>query len=83
MSQREFMIILAHTHNCGACRSRLLADPAALLARRSLSEAERGSLEGLKSEDFLTPNTLARAAHVSRSELESFSGEAVVRLRHI
>lgn len=83
MSRREFLIVLAHSHNCGMCRARLLADSAGLLARRSLTEAEREILEGLKYEDFITPETLSRAAQVERAELETYSGEAVVRLRHL
>jgi carbonic anhydrase len=83
MSRREFLIVLAHTHNCGMCRAKMLADSAGLLARRSLTETERELLQGLKYEDFITPDTLSRAAQVSRAELEAFSGEAVVRLRHL
>jgi hypothetical protein len=76
MSQREFMIVLAHMGNCGMCRSRLLNDPAAVFTGRSLTESEREILSGLKFEDFLTPDSLARAAHVMRDE-------PVVRLRHL
>jgi len=83
MSQREFMIVLAHAHNCGMCRARLLANSTTLLVSRSLSEAERQVLAELDNDDFLTPESLARAAKVPRRELESFSGEPVVRLRHL
>ncbi len=83
MSRREFLIVLAHTHNCGMCRAKLLADPAGVMAKRSLTELERELLQGLKYEDFITPETLSRAAQVERAELEAFSGEAVVRLRHL
>lgn len=83
MSQREFMIFLAHTSNCGMCRARLLDNPAAAFAGRSLNEDEREILSGLKFEDFLTPDSLSRAARVTRAELERYSGEPVVRLRHL
>ena len=83
MSQREFMIVLAHSANCGMCRAKLLNDIAVLLATRSLTEEEKNVLTGLKYEDFLTPETLARKAKVSRDELERFGVEPVVRLRHL
>ncbi len=83
MSQREFMIVLAHTGNCGMCRARLLDNPAAVFTGRSLTDGEKEILSALKFEDFLTPDSLARAAHVARPELEHFSGEPVVRLRHL
>lgn len=83
MSQREFLIVLAHTGNCGMCRARMLGDASSVFSGRSLSESEREILSGLKYEDFLTPDSLARAAHVTRDELERFSGEPVVRLRHL
>jgi hypothetical protein len=83
MSQREFMIVLAHAGNCGMCRGRLLDNPAAMFTGRSLTDAEKEVLSGLKFEDFLTPDSLARAAHVVRTELERFSAEPVVRLRHL
>jgi hypothetical protein len=83
MSQREFLIVLAHTGNCGMCRARLLSDPAAVMASRSLTEEEKTALAGLKFEDFLTPELLARAAGVGRDELERYGGEPVVRLRHL
>jgi hypothetical protein len=83
MSQREFMIVLAHTGNCGMCRAKLLDDPAGVMASRSLTEEEKTVLAGLKYEDFLTPETLARAAKVGRGELERYGAEPVVRLRHL
>jgi hypothetical protein len=83
MSQREFMIVLAHTENCGLCRGKLLDDPYGLMASRSLTENEKNLLAGLKFEDFLTPDALARAAKVGRDELERYAGEPVVRLRHL
>ena len=83
MSQREFLIVLAHTENCGMCRARLLGDAPAVMASRSLTEEEKTVLAGLKYEDFLTPETLARAAKVGRDELERYAGEPVVRLRHL
>ena len=83
MSQREFMIVLAHSLNCGMCRARLLSDPAALLASRALTEEEKATVAGLKFEQFLTPETLARAVKVDRDELDRYAGEPVVRLRHL
>jgi hypothetical protein len=83
MSQREFMIVLAHTANCGMCRSRLLDDAVHVFTGRSLTEGEKELLAGLKFEDFLTPEILSRAVHVPREELERFSAEPVVRLRHL
>ena len=64
MSRREFMIVLAHSHNCGMCRAKLLANASDILASRSLSESERETLGGLQFEDFITPDGLARAARV-------------------
>ncbi len=83
MSQREFMIVLAHTGNCGMCRARMLGDATSVFAGRSLTDGEKDILSGLKFEDFLTPESLSRAAHVTRDDLERFSGEPVVRLRHL
>lgn len=83
MSQREFMIVLAHSYNCGMCRAKLLASPSAMLANHSLGESEREILAGLKFEDFITSDSLTRATRVTRAELDAFSGEPVVRLRHL
>lgn len=83
MSQREFMIVLAHTGNCGMCRARLLDNATAIFSSRSLTDVEKEILSGLKFEDFLTPDSLSRAARVARTDLERFSGEPVVRLRHL
>jgi hypothetical protein len=83
MSQREFMIVLAHTHVCSACRSRLLADSAPVLASRPLTAEEKARLAGLKYEDFITPDVLARAAGISLDDLNLYQDEAVVRLRHL
>ncbi len=83
MSQREFMIVLAHTGTCAVCRARLLDTPVAVFTGKSLTDGEKEILSALKFEDFLTPDSLARAAHVARTELERFSGEPVVRLRHL
>jgi hypothetical protein len=77
------MIVLAHMASCGMCRARLLDEPGRVFMGRSLTENERDVLSGLKFEDFLTPDNLSRAAHVSREELERFSAEPVVRLRHL
>lgn len=83
MSHREFMIVLAHTHTCGMCRQRLLEDLSSAVKGRSLSEQERAILSDLKFENFLTPDTLARATGVAVAELDAFRDEAVVRLRHL
>ena len=83
MSQREFMIILAHTHACSACRGRLLDNPSSLLGSRSLTSAEKETLQGLKHEDYLTPDTLSRAAGITVSDLDAYQDVGVVRLRHL
>jgi hypothetical protein len=83
MSQREFMIVLAHTHVCSACRGRLLDNPAALLSSRALTSDQKTTLQCLKPEDFITPDTLSRAAGVAMADLEAYQDEAVVRLRHL
>lgn len=83
MSQREFMIVLAHTHVCTACRGLLLARGAAALTSRPLTNEERESLAALKFDDFLTPEALSRAAGISMSDLDTYRDEAVVRLRHL
>ena len=83
MSHREFLIVLAHTHVCGMCRQRLLEDPAAATSGRSISEQEHAALTGLKFENYLSPDSLARAAGVTPAELEAFREEPVVRLRHL
>lgn len=83
MSQRELLIILAHTHVCEACRSRLLVDPEAVLAARPLTPAERESLSRLKPEDYATADSLGHAAGIAADDLQAFRSEAVVRLRHL
>jgi len=83
MSQREFMIVLAHTHVCSGCRGRMLDNPASMLSSRALTSAEKETLQGLKFEDYLTPNTLSRAAGLTAGELEAYQDTAVVRLRHL
>ena len=83
MSQREFMIVLAHTLACSVCRGRLLDNPASLLSSRSLTSAEKETLQGLKYEDYLTPDTLSRAAGISVGDLEVYQDMGVVRLRHL
>ena len=83
MSQREFMIVVAHAHVCSACRGRLLSDPPAALANRSLTPAEREVLSRLQFEDFITPDTLAHATGTSVAELDAYRDQPVVRLRHL
>jgi hypothetical protein len=83
MSQREFMIVLAHTHVCTACRARLLEDPEAVLTGRPLSADEKGRLAALNFEDYITPETLTRAVGVTSAELETYRDQGVVRLRHL
>ena len=65
------------------CRARLLGDAPAVLAAGRSPRTRKTVLSGLKYEDFLTPETLARAADVGRDELERYRGEPVVRLRHL
>lgn len=83
MSQREFMIVLAHTHVCSACRARLLADAVSALDGRPLTGDEKKVLGGLRFEDFITPDSLARAAGCTVADLNAFRDEPVVRLRHL
>jgi hypothetical protein len=83
MSQREFMIVLAHAHICTACRSRLLGNPSGILANRSLTPAEQETLGRLTFEDFITPDLLAHAAGSSAAELDAYRDQPVVRLRHL
>jgi len=83
MSQREFMIVLAHTHICTACRGRLLNNPTATLSYRALTPDQKEALQWLKPEDFITPDTLSRAAGIALADLEAYQDEAVVRLRHL
>lgn len=83
MSQREVLIVLAHAHGCAACRDRLLNDPASVLRGRALSETERETLTNLKSDDFLTPDLLSRAAGVTPGQLEEYRDHPVARLRHL
>ena len=77
------MIVLAHTHVCGMCRQRLLEDQSSAVSARSLSEQERAALAGLTFDDYLSPESLARAAGVIAADLEAFRDEPVVRLRHL
>lgn len=83
MSQREFLIVLAHTHVCSACRGRLLANPGAALAGRPLTAGEKETLGRLKFEDFITPDALTHAAGITTADLDAYRDEAVVRLRHL
>jgi hypothetical protein len=83
MSQREFMIVLAHMHVCSACRGRLLDNPTAILSSRALTSDQKETLQYLKPEDFITPDTLSRAAGITVADLEAYQDEAVVRLRHL
>jgi hypothetical protein len=83
MSQREFMIVLAHLHVCTVCRGRLLDTPTTILNSRALSPTEKEVLQGLKPADFLTPDTLSRAAGISVSDLDAYQDQGVVRLRHL
>lgn len=83
MSQREFLIVVAHTHVCTLCRGRLLADPDAVLAGRPLSAEEKERLSRLKFEDYLTPDTLTRVLGLKPAELDAYRDQGVVRLRHL
>ena len=83
MSQREFMIVVAHTHVCTMCRGRLLSDPEATLSGRPLSEDEKARLAALTFENYITPDTLARATGITQADLDEYRDQGVVRLRHI
>jgi len=82
MSQREVMLVLAHAQLCPSCRQRLIAAPADVCVGRSLSGDEKKSLTGLASDDFITPELLARAMHCSVEELRVYADHPVARLRH-
>jgi hypothetical protein len=82
MSQKEFLIVLAHATSCSACRSRLLAEPDTIFRSRSLTEGEKETLSHLKDSDFTTNELLARASGVRTDDLRAYADHAVVRLRH-
>jgi hypothetical protein len=82
MSQRELLIVIAHAHQCDACRSRLIGKPERVLTGRALTEEELAVLRKLTLDDFLTPSRLASAAGVSSGELASYQDHPIVRLRH-
>ena len=82
MSQREPLLVLAHAHGCSACRKRLLADPMSVTRSRALSEGEKELLTRLKTEDFITPDTLSRATGVTLNQLAEYQNHPVTRLRH-
>ena len=58
-------------------------DPTAILSKRALTSTEKETLQSLKREDFITPDTLSRAAGIPVSDLEAYQDEGVVRLRHL
>ena len=83
MSQRELLLLLAHTQMCLTCRDRLLAAPQAALAGHNLGTAERELLYQLKEADFFTPERLAAATGVKTAEINEYSNHPIVRLRHL
>jgi hypothetical protein len=83
MSHREFMIVLTHAHLCSPCRSRLLSSPADVFASHALTPEERETLAALQSEDFITPDLLARATNTTTAEQDEYRDQPVVRLRHL
>ncbi len=83
MSQREFMIVLAHAHVCGACRDKLLATPQAVFIGRALSQDEKEKLTGLEFADFITPDRVAHAVGREAAELDAYRDQPIVRLRHL
>ena len=82
MSQKEYLIVLAHALSCVPCRSRLLAEPASILRGRSLTDDEKESLSNLSDKDFATTELLARGAGARVDDLRAYADHAVVRLRH-
>ena len=82
MSQKEFLIVLAHAMGCSACRSRLLAEPTAIFRGRSLTEGEKEALSHLADTDFTTTELLARGSGARSDDLRAYADHAVVRLRH-
>ncbi len=83
MSQREFMIVLAHAHVCGACRDKLLATPQAVFIGRALTQDEKERLTSLEFADFITPDRLAHAVGSEAAELDAYRDQPIVRLRHL
>ncbi len=82
MSQKEYLIVLAHAMSCTACRSRLLAEPASIFRGRSLTDDEKESLSNLSDKDFTTTELLARGSGARADDLRAYADHAVVRLRH-
>jgi len=82
MSQREVLLVLAHAQQCERCRTRMLEEPDRILIGRALSQDESAMLGKLAAEDFLTPQTLAKAAGVPASSIAEYSNHPIVRLRH-
>ena len=82
MSQREVLIMLAHTQWCAPCRQKLLNDPAAVFIGRALSSTEKETLAKLTADDFNTPASLARAMGATLDELDAYADHPVARLRH-
>ncbi len=82
MSQKEYLIVLAHAMSCTACRGRLLAEPAAIFRGRSLTDDEKESQSNLSDKDFTTTELLARGSGARVDDLRAYADHAVVRLRH-
>ncbi len=82
MSQREFLLVLAHAHNCTPCRGRLVREPAAVFTGRALTPEERETLERLQLDDFITPERLAKAAAITVAQIDEYKDHPVARLRH-
>jgi hypothetical protein len=82
VSQKEFLIVLAHASSCLSCRYKLLGDPGSVLRGRALTEEEREKLSHLSDQDFVTTELLARGAGTTPDELRAYADHAVVRLRH-
>jgi hypothetical protein len=82
MSHREVLIMLAHALDCGACRERLLREPAKVFSGRPLTADEKDALTHLTSQDFVTEMVLARKAGTTVEELHGYRDHPVSRLRH-
>ncbi len=82
MSQRELLLVLAHAEVCATCRQRLTTQPNTVFAGRALSPLEKEALAQIPGEAFITPETLARAAGVTRAQLDEYKDHPVARLRH-
>ncbi len=80
---RDYFILIGHTWICGDCRTRLLADPEAMMIGHKLNEDEREALLGLTEQSFRTMMDLAEATGLTMDELRLAIDHPRARLRHL